>query len=660
VISASGDATTNATPEAPLSKSLSGTSMAAPTIAGNAALMRQFFTDGFYPRGSKTAADTLNPSGMVMKAVLLNSTNPFIDTNFGGNDFGWGRAYLDSNLWFASTLTGGNDTRRLRLFERTNATGLQTGEVTEYTISNVQAGQELRATLTWYDVEGALGAALSLVNNLDLEVVDPSSAVFKGNVFTAGVSTTGGTADSKNTVEQVRIKVPAAGSYTFRVKAINIPGNGRINTARQGYGLAVSAAFALPDPTPFPAPTISGIAEDNFAGIKVAFSATAGAQGFQLYRANGTCAMAVPGDFRLVATGAASPLNDDRSQGGYTYAYKVRGIQNDVEGAASNCVDVVSNDSCTLQPAFSEASIQRDQQNATCGIGLNWSPASALCPAASGITYTVYRDTNPYLTGAVILASGVTGTSITDTAITSGQPYYYGIKATDGVGNQSFRTRTINATALGPDGADGTTFLDDVDTHSYMELQGDWRITNTAASAGTFSYHNAGDGQTYNSNNCSTMITPPILVQSGASLSFKARYDMEFQWDGIVMEISTDGGTIWNDLPPTGGYPSTFAQTGSPPGNVCGYAASHGAFNGVTTATSNADPGNGTAVAVFKPFSANLASFAGQTVKIRWRFSSDSGAEFNGAYIDEISLGGTITDRIFSDAFESSASLICH
>ncbi|MEP6881859.1 MAG: S8 family serine peptidase, partial [Dokdonella sp.] len=78
VISASGDSSTTATIEAPVSKPLSGTSMAAPTIAGNAGLVRQFFTDGFYPRGAKTAGDSYNPSGMALKATLLNGTNPIL------------------------------------------------------------------------------------------------------------------------------------------------------------------------------------------------------------------------------------------------------------------------------------------------------------------------------------------------------------------------------------------------------------------------------------------------------------------------------------------------------------------------------------------------------------------------------------------------------
>ncbi len=129
-------------------------------------------------------------------------------------------------------------------------------------------------------------------------------------------------------------------------------------------------------------------------------------------------------------------------------------------------------------------------------------------------------------------------------------------------------------------------------------------------------------------------------------------YDLEFQWDGVVQELSIDGGADWIDLPPDGGYPSSFAQTGDPPANACGYDAAHGAFNGVSTVSSNADPGNGTATAVFKPFTTDLAAFSGQSVTIRWRFSSDPAANFAGFYLDTIHISAPTTDEIFSDGFD--------
>lgn len=658
-VSAAGDSNTNATIEAPAIKQMSGTSMATPTIAGNAALMRQFFTDGFYPRGVKTAADTYNPSGMALKAFLLNGTNP-LQTAWPNNTIGWGRAWLDGNLWFANTMAGGDDSRRARLFERTNAAGLQTGETHTYTIANVKAGAELRATLTWFDPEASAGAASTLVNNLDLEVVGPGGT-YKGNVFNvSGVSVPGGSADATNTVEQVRLTAPTAGSYTFRVIGTSIPGNGRAQTDRQGYALVASGAFGLPDAAAFAAPTGLNVAGNDLNGVKIAFSAAGGAQGFQLYRANGTCASAKAGDFRLVATSASSPLIDDRTQGGFSYAYKVRGVSNDVEGDVSACIDVVSQDSCTLQPAFDNDSLTANGFNASCGIVLGWTPAQATCPASTGITYALQRATQPDFGDGATIATGLTGATFTDVAVTNGQPYYYKVSAQDSFGNTAPASRTLNATPAGADGPNPATFLDDVDTHTYMSLETPWQITATSASSGTYSYHNAPDAQVYPDLTCASITTPPLKLVLGSTLKFMAKYDMEYQWDGVVMEISTDGGTTWADLPPDGGYPDTFAQTGNPAINACGYAATQGAFTGVSTTLLNNDPNNGSANAVFKPFAKDLSAYAGQTVRIRWRMSSDPATGYLGFLLDDVRIG---TDLIFADGFEAplpGTDYVCH
>jgi hypothetical protein len=665
-ISAKGSTNVNDTPQAPLTASLSGTSMAAPTIAGNAVLARQFFADGWYPRGEKTAADAYNASGDVMKAVLLNGTNPM--TNWPNNNTGWGRGWLDGNLWFKDTMTGGDDSRRLRIFERTNASGLETGDVNEYTIANVAAGIEFRATLTWFDPEADLSAASTLINNLDLEVVDPTSTTYLGNQFSGGNSTAGGTADTKNTVEQVRFTTPVAGSYTIRVKGTSVPGDGSSGSDRQGYALAVSGAFGLPDPTPFPAPTNLSIASNDGGGVSVGFVAGAGgAENFQLYRANGTCATANPGDFRLVGSANASPVVDDRTQGGFSYAYKVRGVQNDVEGAVSACIDVVSADDCTLEPDFDTNSIAADANNADCSVALSWAAATPSCPAATGVTYSVQRDTDPYFGNPQTLATDLATPDFTDVAVTDGMPYYYRVAATDSFGNEAPLSKILNVTPAGADGPDPATLFDDVDTHTYMAMEAPWRITNTEAADGVFSYHNAGDNANYPDLTCAAITMPELHLPADAALSFQAMYDLEFEWDGVVQEISTDGGATWNDLPPDGGYPSSFAQTDDPPINACGYPASQGAFSGVTTAASNADPGNGTATAVFKPFATDLSAYAGQNVTIRWRFSSDPATGYAGFFLDGVHVTGTVDDTIFEDGFEGtggpgggSGDFMCH
>jgi len=643
----------------------SGTSMATPVVAGNAVLLREYFVDGFYPRGFRnegTTADTifddgfepialpgstrfvdrLDPTGAVMKAVLLNGTvQTLTPSDWPNTGTGWGRPWLDANLWFRDTMPRGDDSRRLRIFERTNGAGLKTGEVNEYTIDNVAPGIEFRATLTWYDPAAPVGAASTLINNLDLEVVAPDGTTYLGNQFANGVSVAGGSADAKDTVEQVRFTAPVAGRYTLRVKATDVPGNGEADSDTQGYGLAVSGAFGLPDTGAFPAPTSLAIAGNGSSGVAIGASSAAGAQGFQLYRAdNVTCATADAAQFHLVANGTTLPLTDDHTQGGFSYAYKLRGVQNDVEGDASACVDVVSADTCSLQPTFDTHSLVADGSSSSCSVALSWSAAQATCPNASGVQYTVQRDTDPYFGTPQTLTSTATATTFTDTAVSNGTPYYYRVFAVDTDGNASPISTVANVTPSGTDGPDPGSFLDDVDTHTYVTLDAPWQITNTAASNGSFSYHNSADDALYENNTCAAVTTPPLTLTAGAALSYQAKYDLEYQFDGVVQEISTDGGATWNDLPPDGGYPSTFASTGSSPTNACGYAASHGAFNGVTTVVSNADPGNGAVNAIFKPFTTNLASYAGQTVQVRWRFSSDPGTAFDGYFLDQIQITG--------------------
>jgi len=652
---------------APATRAISGTSMAAPTLAGNAALLRQYFTDGFYPRGFENRGasadrifadgfegftppaddgelvDAYNPTGAVMKAVLLNGTVPTTSpATFPNTGTGWGRAWLDGNLWFKDTMPGGDDSRRLRVFERTNAAGMKTGDVHEYTIANVQAGIEFRATLTWFDVPASIGAASTLVNNLDLEVVGPDGQTYLGNHFSGNVTTPGGTPDAKDTVEQVRLTAPVAGSYTIRVRAKDVPGNGQDGSDRQGYGLAVSGKFGIPDEAAFPAPTALSVASNDSAGVKIAASST-GAQSYQLYRAdNATCATAKPGDFHMVAHGPSLPLDDDTTQGGYQYAYKVRGVQNDVEGEASACIDVVSGDTCTLHPTFDGQSLVTDGNNASCSVELSWAAAQSNCPLEQNVTYKIERDTDPYFGAPQVLTPNATSTTFTDTAVTNGTPYYYRVTATDSAGNSDL-SRVVNATPAGVDGPDPGSYLDDVDTHAYAALEAPWQVTDQFASAGTYGYRAAADDQSYPDNTCASITTPALKLTAGATLSFQARYNLEYQWDGVIMEISTDGGTTWNDLPPGGGYPTTLAQTqsdGGDPANACGYLDTHGAFSGVSTAASNADPNNDTAAAVFKPFTTDLASYVGQTVKIRWRFTSDPLSHYEGFSLDQVQITG--------------------
>jgi hypothetical protein len=198
--------------------SMSGTSMATPGAAGLTALIRQYYTDGWYPTGGKVSTNGFTPSAALLKASLINSAVSMTGaTAIPSNCQGWGRVLLDNALYF----TG--QTRKLWVLD--DNTGFATGSTAEQTwnFSVNSTAEPLKATLTWTDYPSTPAASVNLVNDLDLTVTGPTGTVWRGNVFASGQSTTGGTSDRKNTVEQVLLNTPATGVYTVSVKAFNVP-----------------------------------------------------------------------------------------------------------------------------------------------------------------------------------------------------------------------------------------------------------------------------------------------------------------------------------------------------------------------------------------------------------------------------------------------------
>lgn len=79
-----------------------GTSMATPVAAGNAAIARQYFADGFYPNGERSPGREYVPSGVLLKAVLLGGASNMIGyTEVGSGARARGRA---GGCWSSVTL----------------------------------------------------------------------------------------------------------------------------------------------------------------------------------------------------------------------------------------------------------------------------------------------------------------------------------------------------------------------------------------------------------------------------------------------------------------------------------------------------------------------------------------------------------------------------
>lgn len=215
------------------------TSWATPAAAAAATLIRQYYAEGWYPTGTAQPANARNPTGSLVKATLLNGTLDMTGhAGYPGNTEGWGLVRLDDVLFFPG------DIRSLRAWDRRHAAGgLATGEFEAFAIDVATSAEPLKVTLVWADPPGAAGAAVPMVNDLDLTVIAPDGTTFRGNVFAGGVSVPGGAPDQLNNVERVVVPAPAIGTWTLRVAApavnVGLPG--------QGFAVVATAAMAAPD-----------------------------------------------------------------------------------------------------------------------------------------------------------------------------------------------------------------------------------------------------------------------------------------------------------------------------------------------------------------------------------------------------------------------------
>jgi uncharacterized repeat protein (TIGR02543 family) len=132
---------------------------------------------------------------------------------------------------------------------------------------DVDGAQPLKATLVYADPPGVPGAGVHRINDLSLKVTSPGSTVYWGNngLNTGVWSTSGGSSNTIDTVENVYIQNPASGTWVIQVLADEVVEDGHVETGAidADYALVVSGGSTGPNPPPAAPTGLTAVAGDG-------------------------------------------------------------------------------------------------------------------------------------------------------------------------------------------------------------------------------------------------------------------------------------------------------------------------------------------------------------------------------------------------------------
>ncbi len=190
----------------------SGTSMSGPSACGAMVLLAQLW------RGQQNKM-TFSPD--VARAVIAQTS---VDAGNTGPDYQYGFGIIDvraaADLILADKTTGGKQIVR----------GIaRPASVSEWPVEVTSSATPLKVTLSWLDTQPSGSATVKLVNDLDLELVEPNGTTIR---FPYSGLTTGGsqttvftqtTANRRDNIEQAVVTSPATGTWKIRVRGFSIP-----------------------------------------------------------------------------------------------------------------------------------------------------------------------------------------------------------------------------------------------------------------------------------------------------------------------------------------------------------------------------------------------------------------------------------------------------
>ncbi len=157
-----------------------------------------------------------------------------------------------------------------------------------------------------------------------------------------------------------------------------------------------------------------------------------------------------PGTGNLLTTTTGTTYSNTGLTASTTYYYVVEAVDADGASTASTQASAkTAAASCNAVPS-APTGLTATASSST-AIGLSWSAVTppANCTISS---YTVYGGTTANPT--TVIASGVTGTTYSNTGLTASTTYYYLVKAVDGDGTSAASTQATATTQAGSSGSE--------------------------------------------------------------------------------------------------------------------------------------------------------------------------------------------------------------
>lgn len=375
---------------------MSGTSMAAPNVAGTLLLLQQHYK---------------NNTSNFMKAATLKglACHTADDAGSAGPDavFGWG---LLNAKKAAETITGNGLTSWI------SEENLNQGQTTSFTVK-ASGTEPLIASITWTDVPGtanqgnlpANDATAALVNDLDIRITKSGVTYFpwKLNVFASSDATQSGDNNVDN-VEQVFIDTPTNSNYV-----VTITHKGTLQTGKQNFSLVmtgVSSSFSI-------VPTSNDL---------VACSNTSAVYNFA-YKQNGsgTTAFTALG----LPAGATATFNNNTLSANGTIIMTISGLSNVVPGEYN--IGILGNNNLETETryktlkiygtAFQNLSLTtppNSQTGLSTSVNLNWNSQS------NAESYTVQVATVSNFS-TTLFNTSVTNNRFTASGLQENTVYYW-------------------------------------------------------------------------------------------------------------------------------------------------------------------------------------------------------------------------------------------